>query len=601
MFIVVVMVLSLVLWGFMGRSSSDENLEDPAGTIYDTVRINKGDFRLHTQKAMATWWWKKYSDPMQMFMMRYRRPEPPNEGELAKQAWENIVLLHDAKMKGIGAGEQEALMFLRDVMDRATGGRAPHNDETLQQVAEGAFHTSARVLQLWAADQVIIDKLLALVDEAEFADYSKVYDDLAKDNRLARVAYAGFDPESFRRQLKSVRPDEVASYYEKNKAKYKQPAKVQVAFLMADVEAIKKTLPDPAEDEVKKYYEDHKAEFLKPSEKKDDHDDHEGHDHKAPQEPGKDPYKPFDEVKGDIPDKIKNRKAEEKAREFMARRVNPELGKMVDKDTGKFPPDVFDLLKAKFKGEPIELVHDITGLFDAKQVDDVEKAVGTGSALLTWGFEAARAVGDISKLQHTSKGSLLFRIQMKKDAEDAGITEQVRERITKTLQQEQLQKKAQTAANNVVQDILGSGFAAARRKHPMEWRSTHVFRVNRGDTGVSDSALSNAIAQQVRNNQLSPQIRAATLASNMVRSAEKKDWSYALYLEDILDGAPENPETDFRQAREKLDGQARHEWRQKYTTDMVASANVKDLVTKQEAAPPQPAAPGRTIQIPRPK
>src|SRR6185503_13539669 len=109
LFIVICMVVPLVLWGYMGKSGNEKE-EDTgaAGTIYGTITITKGEYNRRLASAAASWWEKKFSDPMTMMMMRYgRMPQEPKAEDLQKQAWEDIVLLREAKANGIEASEQE--------------------------------------------------------------------------------------------------------------------------------------------------------------------------------------------------------------------------------------------------------------------------------------------------------------------------------------------------------------------------------------------------------------------------------------------------------------------------------------------------------------
>jgi len=48
-------------------------------------------------------------------------PPAPKTDELAKQAWEDIILLREAKASGIVASEQESLIQMRDMYQKFTG------------------------------------------------------------------------------------------------------------------------------------------------------------------------------------------------------------------------------------------------------------------------------------------------------------------------------------------------------------------------------------------------------------------------------------------------------------------------------------------------
>ncbi|MBV8882092.1 MAG: hypothetical protein JO332_19200 [Planctomycetaceae bacterium] len=565
-FIVVTMVLPLVLWGYMGKAGNErEEDQGEAGTIYGNIKISKGEYNRHLSTASASWWWKKFNDPMTMMMMRYgQQPQPPRQEELNKQAWEDIILLREAKAGGIQASEQETLIELREMYQKFTG-RPDYSDEIMYRIAKEFFHVEFAAFMGWVADHVVIEKLLTLISDSEFADFDKVYDRVAAGSSMAKVWYAGFDPKEYLRELKPPTTDEITAYYGKNKEKYKVPGKVQVAYLLADAEALKKNEPEPSEADVKKYYDDNKvAEFAKA------HEHHPGEEHKEDEKPE---YKTFDDVKAEIPSKIKQRAADKKAAEIM-NRVDVALGAITTANNNKYPDDAFDQLKAKFKAENVALTYDITNSFDAKTgVEEVEKIVGSGSTLGTWAFDPATKLGDVSQKVKTGKGVALFRLQKKIDPLDPGITERTRESIVKELQKEQIKKKVSQVANNVVQEIATHGMLAARRKYPVDWRVTRYFKTDGQDLGIDDAALAGGIAAQVRNGQMKAG-KAVAVPGASLRLQDKADWSFVLYLEDLTDLPPDDVSSQFSGSRKGMDEEARRRYRQVYIDDTVKAAAV---------------------------
>jgi hypothetical protein len=580
-FIVVIMIVPLVLWGYMGNQQEREEDKGDAGVIHGIIKISKGEYNLHKQTAPASWWWKKFNDPMTMMLMRYgRQPEPPKEEDIARQAWEDIILMREAKANGIEASEQEVLLERRDLFQKFTGGRMEYTDDTMGRIAGELFHVPFATFNRWLEHHVVMEKLLTLVGNSEFADFDKVYDRLMTGQQMAKVWYASFDPKDYLKELKAPTTDEIAGYYQKNKDKFKVPAKVQVAYLMADVDEMKKAEPEPTEEEIKNYYTANPVEFQKP------HEHQPGEQHKEDEKPE---VKPLSEVKGEIPNKIKTRAAEKKAAEIMAR-VDVALGAAATANNGNYPDDVFDQLKAKFKDD--KLVYDITTSFDAKQVEDIEKIVGANSTLASWAFDPSLKVGSVSQKIKTGKGVALFRLQKKIDALDPGITERTRETIVKELQKEQIRKKTSQVANNVVQEITTNGMISARVKYPIDWRLTRYFKVG-GDTGIEDAALGQAISQQVQGHQVRPG-KASVLSGAMLRNKDKADWSYVVYLEDLADVPPEDVSNQFNGSRRGLDEEARRRYRDIFIQETVKSANVtvdpsmKKTETKSTDSAPKP-------------
>jgi len=232
------------------------------------------------------------------------------------------------------------------------------------------------------------------------------------------------------------------------------------------------------------------------------------------------------------------------------------------------------------------LTHDVTGVFDSRHAEDVEKIVGENGDLRTWPFEGGRKAGDISKRNDTSKGSLFYRIQKKNASYDPGLTEPVRKAIEKDLDKQQLQKRTSQTANNIVQEINKRGFSAARRKYAVDWRASRYFGLkNAAESGIEEPMLAQAVARQIREGQLSMDRRATTIPGGMISwTPEKRDWTYAVYVEDILEGFPskEDAQAEFKSERARVDFEAREKYRKDYVTKTVASANLKDLRPKKE-------------------
>jgi hypothetical protein len=584
-FIAVMMVVPLVLWGYMGTGAPNaEELQGTAGTVFGGIRISRTAFEEHRLRAYPSWWWDRIErDRWFLFMMMQgRKPEGPKAEEVHKIAWQNIILLEDAKSKGLAATESETLLKIREVYGRITMGRMPFQEETLDRIARDIFQASPSVFRAWIEDQVLIDKLLTLVTEAEFSDYDKVYDQLTRQQQSVKCWTAAFDPKDFFRDVKPVRPEEVAKYYDANKAKFKVPEKANVSYLMIDYEELKKKMPEPSEDEVKKYYEEHKkTEFQKA------HEHAPGEQHRDDEEPQ---IKPLEEVRAEIPGKIKQKNAEKEGARLMDR-INVDLGADAAANGGKYTDDIFDRLKAKYANEGIALVHDVTPSFDRKHVDDVEKSVGQNSTLAAWAFDSKNKVGDISQKISTSKGVLLFRLLQRKESYDPGLTEQIRDRIVKTLQREQIRKRTEQVAANVVQEINTRGFSAGRRKYPAaEWKATRYFKTSGGDPGVDDAQLGQAIRMQVATLVAG---KAMVVRGSMLRNPEKQDWAYVLYMEDSIDSPDEDVQSQFDTVRRNLNEEARKARRDAYIAITVAEAKLQEEagLLRKEPGAPEPATP----------
>ncbi len=580
LFIAIMMILPLVLWGYMNPTPADEALQGTAGVIFGKIEISRARFEEQRRKAYPSWWWNKIErEPWVLFqMMRGQRVQGPTAEEIRKQAWRDLILLQDAAAKGISATDLEVARKIREVYTRVTFGRQPFDMRTLERLARDMFGAPMPVFEAWARDQVVIDKLLDLVADSSFARHDEAFADALQSRRLVKLWYAAFDPQDFVRDLKPVTADEIARYYEQNKSKFRVPEKANVSYLMIEFEALEKKAPEPSEEELRKYYEENKQEFRAPHEHKP------GEEHRDDEAPT---FRPFEEVRSEVAERVRRRWAEKEASRVMDQ-VNVDLGADAAANGGKFSGDVFEKLQEKYKARGVDLVHDVTPSFDRRSVDDVEKAVGSNSGLALWAFDRKNKEGDISQKVTTGKGVVLFRLLKRKDAYDPGLTEQVRERVVKALQREQVRKRTQQAAANVVQEINTRGFAAGRRRHPAEWRPTRYFNPEEGDPGVADASLGGMLRRQAAS--LAPGKAAVVPGTAVPGARDRENWSYVVYLEDSVEVVPDDLEREFRESLDRLTRDRRERRREEYAAQLVEAAEIKEDPGLKNAGP-RPHAP----------
>ena len=582
--IVIVMIIPLVLWGYgsFGGSGSVKDPEESVGTIFETVKVSKREFNDQKLRARSSYYWRMVKLYPRM-AGRIPEPKPEDVLQLAKR---NLVLLEDARSKGIPtkATPLEMQGKLKDIWYTITQGRAPITPEYKEMVAQQIFHSKLAIWEDWIEDLVVIDKLLTLVSGAEFAEYEKVYDRLMGDQQSVRVTFAAFDPADFMRELKPPRTEEIAKHYEANKSKFKTPEKARIEYLMADIDEIKKKAPEPTEEQQKKYYEEHRAEFQKVVE----HKHGPGEEHKEDEKPPPPEYKPFTEVQAEIPDKIKRKWAEETAFPIIDA-ASKDLGDIFVANSNKYPENVFADLKNKYSGQKgVDLTNDVTPLFDTRRLEEIEKIVGSNSGLGSWAFDAKNKAGDIGMTVQTSKGKALFKLIEKRAAEEnPGVTVQNREAIVRELQKEQLRKRVQLLASTVVEQIKAHGLAATRLKFPVEWRSTRYFKTDfNGDPGLEDRALAGAIRSRVAQGRM--KAGEAMVLQGSMMGREKQDWSYVLYVDDVVSAPPDDLEARFQETRREMDAAARDQYQENYASQMVFRANIRGLDSKEagKAEPP---------------
>jgi hypothetical protein len=586
LFIAIMMVIPLVLWGYMGpKGGGEKDGEESVGVIFDTIHISKREWNEQKLRAHPSYYWRM----VRLYpRMAGHIPEPKPE-EVVQQARKNVVLLQDAKDKGIpNATKGEMQRKLQDIWFMFTGGRVPLTEQNEEMLARSVFRATVQTFEGWIEDQVVIEKLLTMMSAGEFADYDKVYDRLMSEQQSVRVTFAAIDPAEYVREVKPPRTEEIAKYYEANKAKFKTPDKARVEYLLADVDEIKKKAPEPTEAEVKKYYEDNKnVEFLKSVEHK-EHEHAPGEEHKDDEKPAAAEPKSFAEVQAEIPDRIKRKWAMEHGGDAISG-ASKELGAIYLANNSKYPDTVFDDLEKKFDPQKgVKLTHDVTPLFDSRRLEEIEKIVGANSMLGSWAFDPKTKVGDITMTTQTTKGKALFKLIDRKPAEEnPGVTVQNREAIVKELQKEQVRKRVGLQASTIVEEIKVHGMAATRLKYPLEWRSSRYFTTDfNGEPGIEDRALGSAIRSRIA--QSKPKAGEAMVLQGSAVGREKQDWAYVVYVDDVLSSPPEDMEAKFQETRRQMDTQAREQYQENYTNQMVFRAVIRGLEGKDGGAVPVP-------------
>jgi peptidyl-prolyl cis-trans isomerase D len=124
------------------------------------------------------------------------------------------------------------------------------------------FHMSVGDFENLIKDQLLVGKLMALVEGNVTVPESDVREDYVKQNRKVKFAYAVLTTEDI---MKQVRPtdSELRAYYDKHKQDYVNsiPAKRKAKYIAINTSAVPVTVTD---GEIKQYYNDHADQYKVP-------------------------------------------------------------------------------------------------------------------------------------------------------------------------------------------------------------------------------------------------------------------------------------------------------------------------------------------------
>jgi len=645
--IVVIMVLSLVAWGWGPTGGDGGTADEPAGRIFTGTAaertVTKGEFAAQAAKARGYFRWEM----LQNFGFRrnefikyitqqgWGRNDP--EQQIGEKTWEMIVLLNDARMKGLRVTDEEVEREARSLFD-ASGLEMDERKENYARFALNVFGIAGLAdFEEMLRDALLIDKNLDYEVGGSSIRFAEVYQKMMDESRRARVQVAAVDPEPFHKNPRPIGPEAIAKHYEQHKQDYEMPAKAQVEVLMASLDEFKKREPEPSEEQIKLYYEKNPSMFEK------EHAHAEGEAHR-PDEPKQ--YKPIEDVRGEIIDKIKTRDAAIKARET-ARAVQKATGDLeyaatkqireeVRKELADKPKEEqdkleqivrerlraktavwFEELKRKFDASGPALTHDITIRFDQRRIEDAWKVLGKPAQqgrdreFGGWAFSAP--VGDLwNATLETEKGFCVLRLAVKEDAYVPDLIHPVRERIRAELMREDAGARAHKVAASVQEGLVASGgrLSALRplaERHAIAFQQSDYFGARPGadeqpNLGLGEYALASQIRSQTFSPPANPATRGETPPAPLVEpgrsfvidgsriGADKQLWSYVVYVEDVITVTPESIEVDFKTQRGQLERQESGKARTAKVKELMGMANVKkDEKEKKPADAPPPA------------
>jgi hypothetical protein len=426
--IVFLIAVSLVFWGPAFPVAREE--EQPAGEFRDRegrlIEVSQREFQNARYKVVI---WERV----------LRQGGWLDEKEIRRKTWEHIILLEDTKFYDIEVTDAQVIRWIR-MLERVF--RMPY--DRLLMIA-GA---SAKVFEESVREHLKVNELLRLLLESEFPTYAEIFERFLEDEKRAMIRYVSFGPKDVRGLLACVSQAAIEYALLTDRSEFKTPEKVQLDYLFADFETYKPQAPEPSIEEMQRYYEENKHLY---EIKKDE----EG-SRQVPQ------YKPFEEVKDEIRDELKLKKAEDKVYELM-QRVNLELGRVIKETPKTQRPDISVL------AEQFGIRYWCTPFLDRSRIDELEEIIGLDSGIEDFAFFTADEGKFVKGIKKTTKGYIIYRLLRKKRPYEPCMSPEVRSVIFKRVKQEELKKLARKRTLDIVSEIQRSGWERAGRKYRLKW------------------------------------------------------------------------------------------------------------------------------------
>lgn len=349
------------------------------------------------------------------------------------------VLMGAAKQEGIRVTEQEIAQKVKDTLSFGGG-----FDMEKYAAILGQMDLTAEDYEKTVGEYLLVDKYLGILESGISAATEDVFNEFMKSGGRAKAKYVMFDDMKFRANARGkVSQKALVEYLRTFKQSYgftKQP-QARLEFIRVLIDPLKAEIKeDPTDTEIQEYYDTHKYDFrrpvftceLPPSERlflpatMIEYDEHAGHDHEAEDKPSEDAYKPLKDVRADVIDRIRTKKAADKATEIMT----------------KVRERVFDLrMQGVARPSFVELAKEFnleapgtTAWFEEEDVKPLDEQLGVPTAgqpqwytFFNEKVDTARATG-----VRTDKADLIVRLVEKTDGTPYLATNHIRSKaVTK--------------------------------------------------------------------------------------------------------------------------------------------------------------------------
>lgn len=386
--LVIIIVPGFTLWGISSVISSRRGQSPSyAGTIFGH-RVSFDTFR-ESWLAVRNQAILSYGYDQLRQISKYLNFE--------REAWQRLILLHEARKKGITVSDKEVIDYIAGLPIFQTEGK--FDPELYKARLNLLFdNTPARVFEQQIRESLCMFKLYELITRDIKVSEEEVREAYKEDNEKVKINYILFPSEKYKEEVR-VNQEEIKKFYEANKVNYKRPEQVNVDYICLTFDSF---IPEAqkiiTEKELQDYYEDNKESFRLP--------DKENNDEKNQQKKNTLEYQPFEEVREQILNILSQQETLRLAKEKME----------------KIYDDLIELDSLEKVARKYNLAIKQTGFFSRQEyIPDV----GFSHEFVEEAFQ--RQLGEYSDLIRTAKGFYVIQPHEKKQAYIPELNEVVQE------------------------------------------------------------------------------------------------------------------------------------------------------------------------------
>ncbi len=240
-----IIIPAFVLWGVGSQRAQKKRGPGYAGLLFG----KKVSFEDYTRMWNAA---------KNAALLRYGDVEKVyTELDLEREAWERLMLVREARRRGIKVSDTEVINTIRDFPFLVRNGG--FDKDLYHRVVETTFRTSPRQFEEDMRESLMIARLFESVTAQITASDEEVWEAFKERHEKIQIAYLGRSPKDFADSVE-VPEEEVKAYYEAHAEEFERPRQARIAYLSFPANAYME-LDAIEEDEMKYYYETHIEEF----------------------------------------------------------------------------------------------------------------------------------------------------------------------------------------------------------------------------------------------------------------------------------------------------------------------------------------------------
>jgi len=250
----IIIIPAFALWGFGGAFRSKEETA-AVGRIFGHS-VSTPEFK-ESLSAVRTSAIMRFGDKL---------PELEKYLNLEAQAWQRLILLHEAKARKITVNDKEIISTIQN---------APYfqdkygfNNKTYVETLQYVFRLQPRIFEEQIRQSLILAKLYDRITKDVKLSDAQIRQEYEKANQELNIQYVASLFSDFAANIKPT-DKEIADFFEKNKAMFKEPPTKDKPTRIPELGEIKDKVKDAlikeeskkmAEDKIKECAEDLKKE-----------------------------------------------------------------------------------------------------------------------------------------------------------------------------------------------------------------------------------------------------------------------------------------------------------------------------------------------------